>query len=135
MIIVLLTEAVSREQAGVTIDLGHDPTLVCRSPCLCRLIAPPLDVHTHSSPIPTCYVPPVIMMSACALVLFVQWRKFGCSHLSPLTLHSAVFYQDQSKRRETRMILFYVCCKCGNNFMDPNLKEYTGPQGGGGQEG
>ena len=28
------------------------------------------------------------------------------------------------------MILFFVCRKCGNNFMDSN-KEYTGPQGGG----
>ena len=32
------------------------------------------------------------------------------------------------------MILFYVCCKCGQRFFDPNLKEYTGPQGGGGKE-
>ncbi|KAF8505328.1 hypothetical protein JB92DRAFT_2965279 [Gautieria morchelliformis] len=49
-------------------------------------------------------------------------------------LPSAVFYQDQSKRRETRLILFYVCCKCGHSFMDPDLKEYTGPQGGGGAD-
>ncbi|KAF8478233.1 hypothetical protein JB92DRAFT_3048186, partial [Gautieria morchelliformis] len=46
----------------------------------------------------------------------------------------AVFYPDQSKRRETRLILFYVCCKCGHSFMDPDLKEYTGPQGGGGAD-
>ncbi|KAF8505316.1 hypothetical protein JB92DRAFT_2965095 [Gautieria morchelliformis] len=44
----------------------------------------------------------------------------------------AVFYPDQSKRREAHLILFYVCCKCGHSFMDPDLKEYTGPQGGGG---
>ncbi|KAG8925245.1 DNA-directed RNA polymerase II core subunit rpb9 [Tulasnella sp. 418] len=34
----------------------------------------------------------------------------------------AVFYQDQSKRKETRMILFYVCTQCNHLFMDPNLK-------------
>lgn len=41
---VLLTDPVCREQAGVTIDLGHDPTLV-------RLaifpIVPSTDVHLH----------------------------------------------------------------------------------------
>ncbi|KAF8529139.1 hypothetical protein BU17DRAFT_37149, partial [Hysterangium stoloniferum] len=76
---------VTKEQAGVTHDLGVDPTL------------------PHSNM--TCPV---------------------CQH------DDSVFYQDQSKRKETRMILFYVCCKCGHNFMDPDLKEYTGPQGGGG---
>ena len=34
---------------------------------------------------------------------------------------SAVYYQDQSKRKETRMILFYVCCKCNHTFLDPAL--------------
>jgi len=76
---------VTKEQAGVTHDLGVDPTL------------------PHSNM--TCP---------------------ACQH------NDCVFYQDQSKRKETRMILFYVCCKCGHNFMDPDLKEYTGPQGGGG---
>ncbi|KAF8336447.1 uncharacterized protein EI90DRAFT_2911527, partial [Cantharellus anzutake] len=37
----------------------------------------------------------------------------ACQH------HDAVFYQDQSKRTETRMILFYVCTHCGTNFVDP----------------
>jgi hypothetical protein len=35
-----------------------------------------------------------------------------------LLVHSAVFYQDQSKRKETRMILFYVCTRCNHNFQD-----------------
>ncbi|KAG8977443.1 DNA-directed RNA polymerase II core subunit rpb9 [Tulasnella sp. 425] len=36
----------------------------------------------------------------------------------------AVFFQDQSKRKETRMILFYVCTDrtCGKVFFDPALK-------------
>lgn len=35
---------------------------------------------------------------------------------------SSVFFQDQSKRRETRMILFYVCTNCNHAFTDPNLQ-------------
>ncbi len=34
----------------------------------------------------------------------------------------SVYYQDQSKRKETRMILFFVCAKCSHSFLDPNLK-------------
>ncbi|KAL1745980.1 hypothetical protein HDZ31DRAFT_81570 [Schizophyllum fasciatum] len=33
--------------------------------------------------------------------------------------HDAVIFQDQSKRHQTRMILFYVCTRCGNCFLDP----------------
>ncbi|TDL27734.1 hypothetical protein BD410DRAFT_781621 [Rickenella mellea] len=33
----------------------------------------------------------------------------------------AVTFQDQSKRKETRMILFYVCSKCNHSFTDPSL--------------
>ncbi|KAH9949266.1 hypothetical protein B0H21DRAFT_729312 [Amylocystis lapponica] len=33
----------------------------------------------------------------------------------------AVLFQDQSKRKETRMILFYVCTKCNHSFTDPTL--------------
>ncbi|KZV82918.1 hypothetical protein EXIGLDRAFT_839746 [Exidia glandulosa HHB12029] len=43
--------------------------------------------------------------------------------------HDAVFYQDQSKRNETRMTLFYACCSCGHSFTDPAIqreKEDTG---------
>ena len=36
-------------------------------------------------------------------------------------LFSSVFYQDQSKRKETRMILFFVCTRCNHSFMDPTL--------------
>ncbi|TFK28120.1 DNA-directed RNA polymerase II [Coprinopsis marcescibilis] len=65
---------VTKEQVGVTTDLGSDPTLA------------------HSNiPCPKCGT------------------------------EDAVFYQDQSKRKETRMILFYVCTKCNHTFMDPSL--------------
>ncbi|KAH6913105.1 DNA-directed RNA polymerase II [Coprinopsis sp. MPI-PUGE-AT-0042] len=67
---------VTKEQVGVTHDLGADPTLA------------------HSN---------------------IQCPK--CGH------DDAVFYQDQSKRKETRMILFYVCVKCNHTFMDENLPE------------
>jgi Transcription factor S-II (TFIIS) len=38
-----------------------------------------------------------------------------------LTPNSCVTYQDQSKRKETRMTLFYVCTNtaCGHTFQDP----------------
>jgi hypothetical protein len=38
-----------------------------------------------------------------------------------LYLCSCVTYQDQSKRKETRMTLFYVCTniQCGHTFQDP----------------
>ncbi|PIL28848.1 transcription factor [Ganoderma sinense ZZ0214-1] len=38
-----------------------------------------------------------------------------------MSFGSAVFFQDQSKRKETRMILFYVCTKCNHAFTDPSL--------------
>ncbi|KAF9515955.1 hypothetical protein BS47DRAFT_1293201, partial [Hydnum rufescens UP504] len=67
---------ITKEKAGVTQDLGTDPTL------------PHCDIDC-----PTCH------------------------H------HDAVFYQDQSKRTETRMILFYVCTHCGTNFVDPAVNQ------------
>ncbi|KAI0684507.1 hypothetical protein BC835DRAFT_1409144 [Cytidiella melzeri] len=39
----------------------------------------------------------------------------------------AVYFQDQSKRRETRMILFYVCSKCSHSFTDPTLAADSRP--------
>ncbi|KAJ7291542.1 hypothetical protein C8J57DRAFT_1273366 [Mycena rebaudengoi] len=69
---------VTKEQVGVTTDLGTDPTLA------------------HSNiPCP------------------------NCGH------EDAVLYQDQSKRKETRMILFYVCVKCNHSFTDPSLASDT----------
>ena len=61
------------------------------------------------------------------------------SHLCNLlhttsSLHSSVFYQDQSKRTETRMILFYVCTKCGHNFVDPGVNQKGAELAGGGDE-
>ncbi|KAF8810256.1 hypothetical protein BYT27DRAFT_7222030 [Phlegmacium glaucopus] len=65
---------VTKEQVGVTADLGADATLA------------------HSNiPCPR------------------------CGH------DDAVFYQDQSKRKETRMILFFVCVTCNHSFTDPTL--------------
>ncbi|KAJ7064822.1 hypothetical protein C8F01DRAFT_1128324 [Mycena amicta] len=66
---------VTKEQVGVTTDLGTDPTLA------------------HSN-------------IACP----------NCGN------EDAVFYQDQSKRKETRMILFFVCVKCNHNFTDPSVE-------------
>ncbi|KAF6757279.1 DNA-directed RNA polymerase II [Ephemerocybe angulata] len=65
---------VTKEQPGVTNDLGTDPTLA------------------HSN--------------------------ISCPQCGN---EDAVFYQDQSKRKETRMILFYVCVKCNFTFLDPAL--------------
>ncbi|KAI0357729.1 hypothetical protein OH77DRAFT_1421834 [Trametes cingulata] len=72
---------VTKEQVGVTNDLGSDPTLA----------------HAKM----TCP---------------------KCGH------DDAVFFQDQSKRKETRMILFYVCTKCDNAFTDPTLELETQPE-------
>ncbi|KXN84422.1 DNA-directed RNA polymerase II subunit RPB9 [Leucoagaricus sp. SymC.cos] len=65
---------VTKEQVGVTTDLGGDPTLA------------------HSN---------------------ITCPRCGND--------DAVFYQDQSKRKETRMILFFVCAKCDHSFADPSL--------------
>jgi len=65
---------VTREQPGVTTDLGSDMTLM----------------HANMQ-CPNC-------------------KNTDC-----------VTYQDQSKRKETRMTLFYVCTNtaCGHTFQDP----------------
>jgi len=39
----------------------------------------------------------------------------------------AVVFQDQSKRKETRMILFYVCTKCNHSYTDPTLPTDSRP--------
>ncbi|KAI0258562.1 hypothetical protein BC834DRAFT_871643 [Gloeopeniophorella convolvens] len=39
----------------------------------------------------------------------------------------SVKYQDQSKRKETRMILFYVCTRCNHSYeenLEPNQQKY-----------
>lgn len=51
----------------------------------------------------------------------------GRPHVS-LNTYSAVFFQDQSKRKETRMILFYVCTKCDHPFTDATLDLETQPE-------
>jgi len=51
--------------------------------------------------------------------LLVYIAVLGCLLVLQL---SAVFYQDQSKRKETRMILFFVCTKCNHSFTDPTLE-------------
>ncbi|KAI0783239.1 hypothetical protein C8Q75DRAFT_784499 [Abortiporus biennis] len=40
----------------------------------------------------------------------------------------AVVFQDQSKRKETRMILFYVCTKCNHSYTDPTLPLDSKPE-------
>ncbi|KIY68985.1 hypothetical protein CYLTODRAFT_373507 [Cylindrobasidium torrendii FP15055 ss-10] len=40
----------------------------------------------------------------------------------------AVVFQDQSKRKETRMILFFVCTKCSHTFLDPDLETEQEPE-------
>ncbi|EJD01921.1 uncharacterized protein FOMMEDRAFT_168509 [Fomitiporia mediterranea MF3/22] len=67
---------VTKEQVGVTTDLGSDPTLA----------------HSEDQVCPSC------------------------------GNHDSVYFQDQSKRRETRMILFFVCTNCNTAFADPNLQ-------------
>ncbi|KAH7871454.1 uncharacterized protein C8R40DRAFT_1121941 [Lentinula edodes] len=69
---------VTKEQVGVTTDLGSDPTLA------------------HSN---------------------VECPRCGNE--------DAVLFQDQSKRKETRMILFFVCSKCNHNFTDPTVQSDT----------
>jgi len=74
---------VTKEQVGITTDLGADATLA------------------HSNiPCPQ------------------------CGH------DDAVFYQDQSKRKETRMILFFVCVTCNHSFTDPTLTSETRAEDG-----
>ena len=51
-----------------------------------------------------------------------EYGKVAASLCSINPLFSAVFFQDQSKRKETRMILFYVCVKCDCIFKDPTLE-------------
>lgn len=44
------------------------------------------------------------------------------THTRTHKIHSSVYFQDQSKRRETRMILFYVWTACNHAFTDPALQ-------------
>ena len=58
-----------------------------------------------------------------------QIAQIQSIHLSPRTalekithkigICSCVFFQDQSKRKQTRMTLFFVCAKCSYTFTDP----------------
>ncbi|CED83160.1 dna-directed rna polymerase ii subunit i [Phaffia rhodozyma] len=41
----------------------------------------------------------------------------------------AVFYQDQSKRHETRMTVFLVCTSCKKIFTDPRVGSVVRPAG------
>jgi len=69
-------QRITKEQMGITQDLGNDPTL------------PHSDIVC-----PQCHN------------------------------HDAVYFQDQSKRKHTRMILFYVCTRCNHSFEDPELQK------------
>jgi len=101
-----------REQRGVTTDLGSDPTLV-------RIThTPHLVVHITGVFLGSLQYPLSTLWSRRVRSVFLRFGLVAfVTHLS----HSAVFYQDQSKRKETRMILFFVCTKCNHSFMDPSL--------------
>lgn len=49
--------------------------------------------------------------------------SYTVSQLTRAFVNSAVLFQDQSKRHQTRMILFFVCTSCNHVFSDPNLKQ------------
>jgi len=49
-----------------------------------------------------------------------------CPNPAGCTNTDAVYFQDQSKRKHTRMILFYVCTKCNWVFGDPELEKGSG---------
>ncbi|KAF5341993.1 hypothetical protein D9611_001533 [Ephemerocybe angulata] len=89
---------VTKEQPGVTNDLGTDPTLA----------------HSNIS-CPQCGNEEYAYSSTPTAFLTGAYPGYL------LFFSSAVFYQDQSKRKETRMILFYVCVKCNFTFLDPAL--------------
>ncbi|KZT04846.1 uncharacterized protein LAESUDRAFT_285947 [Laetiporus sulphureus 93-53] len=90
---------VTKEQVGVTTDLMNDPTLA----------------HANME-CPSCHHNECVSSS----VLTEIFCLFGVAHRWR-TLHSAVYFQDQSKRKETRMILFYVCTRCNHEYTDPTV--------------
>ncbi|KAI9567745.1 hypothetical protein HD554DRAFT_2219560 [Boletus coccyginus] len=94
---------VTKEQVGVTTDLGLDPTL-----------ARHFSAHSNIS-CPRCGHEECVIRFSIAILC-----------CSPVRC-SAVFYQDQSKRKETRMILFFVCVKCNHSFTDPSLPPESQP--------
>ena len=106
-----------REQVGVTHDLPSDTTLVCFHILERRLIISSLS-------------------GACEDGMSGMWSRRVRPPLArrqlrcwPSTRYfsSAVYFQDQSKRRETRMIQFYVCTKCNHNYLDPTLPQDSRP--------
>ncbi|KAJ3746457.1 hypothetical protein DFH05DRAFT_947757 [Lentinula detonsa] len=74
------------------------------------------------------------MVFACRICQYEEASESKCS--DPTLAHSnvecprcgnedAVLFQDQSKRKETRMILFFVCSKCNHSFTDPTVQSDT----------
>ncbi|KFH41149.1 DNA-directed RNA polymerase II subunit-like protein [Hapsidospora chrysogenum ATCC 11550] len=77
------------ETAGVTQDVGSDPTVsddLSPVVCLCCGIVIPCLLPRSNKACP------------------------ACSH------EEAVFFQSQQRSAETGMKLFYVCCECGHIF-------------------
>jgi DNA-directed RNA polymerase subunit M/transcription elongation factor TFIIS len=107
-----------REQRGVTTDLGSDPTLVRIVITLSSTSSKAHYVQAHSN----------ISCPRCGheeyVLILTNHQIVTPTH----AFHSAVFYQDQSKRKETRMILFFVCTKCNHSFMDPTLPTESRPE-------
>ena len=118
---------ICREKAGVTQDLSTDPTLVSLA-TLSSEIGSSAHTSNLTSLIARLIALHVIITSMFEVFSFFLTQRQHCkpfthgvfTYFSP---HSAVFYQDQSKRTETRMILFYVCTKCGTNFTDPEVNK------------
>lgn len=106
---------VLREQVGVTTDLGADATLVW---CSTHSGWEPV-LRSRDRLIPTFHAHGVVTMSK-----FINY----CPPFPYLVCCSSVFYQDQSKRKETRMILFFVCTKCNHSFTDPTLPTDSRPE-------
>jgi hypothetical protein len=113
----LLGLTLRREQVGVTTDLGTDPTLARPSLFYISALFDCSFRRTRTFPVPNADT----RSASCFLI------SFPFSPMNP----SAVLYQDQSKRKETRMILFYVCVKCNHSFTDPSLSSEveTAPDG------
>ncbi|CAA7263261.1 unnamed protein product [Cyclocybe aegerita] len=78
---------VTKEQVGITTDLGADPTLA----------------HSRDN---------------------ASLSNIVCPQCGN---DDAVHFQDQSKRKETRMILFFVCAKCNYAFTDPSIQTSKRP--------
>ena len=54
------------------------------------------------------------------------WSSINEIPVPLMPVCSSVYFQDQSKRRETRMTLFYVCTNCSTPFVDSAVLQAEG---------